>query len=533
MISPARFSVIFRKTVLLLSVLLLSSCSQSPASDPETLLLNLGAEPSLINPILSTDSASSKVEGFVFSGLMRVNQSLEMVPDLAERYEISEDHTEYTFFLRKNIRWHDGQAFTAQDVKFTFDTILNPNTNTVRRSNYMIGGKPVQFTVLDDHTLRAKLPRPFSPFLIHMGMGILPQHLLQGKDINTDPFNRNPVGTGPFSFVEWRSGQFVKLSRNQAYYGDSPKIKNILLKIIPDERTALIALEKRELDTSAVPKKDVKKYQNNEDVNLFQYEDLIYTFMAFNLENPHFKGKEIREAIAYAIDKDAIVQGVLKGHGKAAHIPDSPVSWSYPNSEAIQTYDYDPKKSQVLIEKAGFIFNPETKLYEKNGEALEFTLITNKGNKDREKSAQIIQRFLKNVGISMNIQLMEWSSFIKILNEPTHPKKFDAVILGWSLGLDPDAYSIWHSSQYPKGFNFVNYNNSSVDSLIEKGRILPKRSQRKPLYRQLYQEIAQDLPYIFLYYPEVIVAYQKRVKGLSPPGPAGLMNPIENVYLEE
>ena len=160
-------------------------------------------------------------------------------------------------------------------------------------------------------------------------------------------------------------------------------------------------------------------------------------------------------------------------------------------------------------------------------------IITNKGNKDRELAATLIQKNLKEIGIEVSIQLMEWSSFIAIVNEHVDPKKFDAVILGWSLGLDPDAYSLWHSREYPKGFNFVGYSNSDVDDFLVMGRKELDREERKMIYEKMYEEIAMDVPYIFLYYPESLVGLNKIIQGVSPAGPAGLLNPIENIYLIE
>jgi len=500
--------------------------------DPNgTLNLNLGAEPTYLNPILSTDVPSSTVGGMVFSGLMRVNSDLEMIPDLAASYSISKDGLVYTFKLRKNVKWHDGAPFTANDVKFTFDKILDPKTNTVRRSNYIIDKKKVKFEVIDNHTFRAILPKPFAPFLTHMGMGILPKHLLENEDINTTKFNRNPVGTGPFVFQLWKPDQYVKLTRNDHYFRSIPKLKGLILKIIPDEQTALVALKKGEIDQGGIPSKDFKKLKNHPKFTIYRYDDLNYTYLGFNLKHPFFKNLKVRQAIAHAINKKAIVKGVLKGFGNEADLPSSPVSWAYPLEANIEKLGFNPDKGRQLLAEEGFKLNTSTNTLEKDGKAFEFRIITNKGNKDREKTAQIIQRYLADIGIKVNIQLMEWSSFIKIVNAPIDPKKYDAVILGWSLGLDPDGYAIWHSSQYPKGFNFIGYQNSHVDELIVQGRQETIKSKRKSIYGKIFNKIGQEVPYVFLYYPEVLVGVNKRVRGLSKPGPAGLLNEIENVYV--
>ena len=475
--------------IFLFLALFMASCSQ-PNIDKSInrLNLNLGAEPTYLNPILSTDSPSSMVNGFIFNGLMKTNESLEMIPDLAKSYHVSQNGKLYTFKLKPNIYWHDGKELTSEDVKFTFELILNPKTNTVRRSNYIINGKKVKFKIIDKYTIQAILPQPFAPFLVHMGMGILPKHILKSTNINTTTFNRKPIGTGPFKFHSWKAGQYVKLVKNPNYFIPGPKLDEVLLKVIPDERTALIALNKGEIDQSSIPNKDYKKYKKNQRITTYKYDDLLYTYLAFNLSHPFFKDVKVRHAIKLAINKKAIVNGVLKSFGRPAYLPTAPILWSYPTHFNIETHQYNPKKSHQLLKDAGFQLNPKTKILEKNGIPFEFTIMTNKGNKDREKTAQIIQRFLKEIGIVVHLQLMEWSSFIKVINEPIHPKKFDAVILGWSLGLDPDGYSIWHSSQYPKGFNFIGYKNLIVDDLLQKGRLAIKKQQRKIMKKKIQHQ---------------------------------------------
>ena len=519
-----------------LALIVLLSCGtkqQDSTTKKDILYLNLGGEPTYLNPILSTDAPSSSVEGLIFSGLFRINTNLELEPDLIESYFVKKSGINYVFKLKKNIKWHDGNPLTAHDVKFTFDKILDKSTNTVRRSNFVIDGKPIQFNVLDDLTIEAILPKPFAPFLMRMTMGILPKHLLINEDINKSEFNRSPIGSGPYRFKSWKSAQHIFLERNDAYHFNAPKTKTIFFKIIPDQNTALLALEKREIDESLIPAKDFNRYSNVPFLDIYRYYDIIYTYLGFNLEHPFFSDRNVRMAIAHAINKETIVKGVLKGFGMVADIPSSPILWSYPNQEDIPTFEFNPKKSRKLLKDAGFVYNKKSRVLEKDGQPFRFKIITNKGNKNREKAAQIIQRMLSDVGIDVSIQLLEWSSFIKIVDANKSPKDYDAVILGWSLGLDPDGYSIWHSSQYPQGFNFIGYKNKTVDQLLEKGRTVIDQGQRKKIYNTIYQTIANDIPYLFLYFPETLLGMNKRVKGLSKAGPAGLMNPIENVYLVE
>jgi len=500
--------------------------------DSSTLTLRLGGEPSVLNPVLSTDTSSQAVEGQIFNGLIRINDDLQIEPDLAEKYTISPDGKTYTFFLRKDAVWHDGKPVTAEDVVFTFALILDPHTNTVRRSNYVIGGKPVKVTAIDAHTVTFELNRPYSPFLLRTGMGIVPKHILQGKDVNKAAFNRAPIGSGPYRFVKWESGQHVLLEAFDKSYTPA-KTKRILYKIIPDENTALVALKNQDVLMGGIPPQEAPFFDHHEFIQKYQYYDLMYIYMGFNLKNEHFKDLKVRQAIAHAIQKEALVTSVLKGHGKPAFLPMSPLLWAYPQEVKTDPIPFDVEKSKALLKEAGYILNPKTNSLEKNGKPFTFTLITNKGNKEREKTAEIIARSLELLGIKVTIQVMEWSSFLKLVTAPTDPKPFDAVILGWSLDLDPDSTSIWHSAEYPKGFNVVGYSNPEVDRLLEAGCRETDQAKRKAIYGDICIKIAKDCPYVFLYYPESIVGVNKALKGLSKPGPAGLLNRIEHVTISQ
>ncbi len=523
-----------RNTLALLCMaLLLTACTHTTSKNaPKTLILRLGGEPSVINPVLSTDTTSSSVEGLIFNGLMRVDADLNMVPDLAEKYEVSADHKTYTFTLKPNVKWQDGHPFTAQDVAFTFRTILDPKTGSVRRSDYVVAGKPIEIQVIDDQTIAFHLAKPFAPFLSNMGMGILPEHLLAGKDLRTSTFNRQPVGTGPFKFSRWQVGQFVQVVRNPSYFGPRPHLDQVLLKIIPDYNTALIAFKKGEIHLQDVQPKDLESLIKSVKCTKYTYDTLGYTFMGFNLKKWPFTEPRVRQAIAMAVNKDTLVTHLLQGYGRRADYPDAPASWSYPNDADIARLPYDPAKSQALLHAAGFKKNPQTGIFEKNGRPLKFTLLNSKGQTEREKAAQTLQQFLKNVGIEVQIQTLEWSTLVKRLNAPQDPKDFDAFMMGWSLGVDPDALSIWHSKEYPAGLNFVGYSNPKVDQGLLAGRVEIRQAERKKIYQTTFSQVAADVPYLFLYYSKAIGVASPRLKGLSKPGPAGLLNRIEAVDIE-
>ena len=514
---PAINAMELRKysSLIICSLLLVLSC-QAADIDPEgELRFALGGEVSIINPILSTDSVSSAVEGGIFNSLITFDEKLNVVPDLAKSWKVSKDGKVWTFYLRQDVKWHDGKPFTAEDVKFTFDSILNPKINSVRRSDFIIDGVPVRFKVIDPYTIQANMSKPFAPFLIRMGSNILPKHLLYGKDMNTAEFNRRPVGTGPFIFKEWKVGDQVTLVRNPHYYLGRPLLAKVTYKIIPDENSRLIAFEAGETDETGVPPKDYNRMKAKKNVIIYENDVLLYTYLGFNLANPKFKDKRVRQALAYATDKKQLVSLIHRGLAAPAYAPTAPMSWAY--SDKVQKYLYDPAKAKKLLAAAGV-------------KDLEFTVLVNQGNKEREKAAVILQQQFNKVGVKMNIRVLEWSALLKIINVPKDPKEFEAIIMGWSLGLDPDAYSIWHSSQYPKGFNFIKYQNKEADHLLEVGRTTMDKAKRKKIYARLWQVIAADQPYIFLWYPKAVAAISDQVGGLSKPGPAGPFVHIEKVF---
>ncbi|MGE4169712.1 MAG: peptide-binding protein [Candidatus Margulisiibacteriota bacterium] len=516
--------------VLVLMVgLFVAGCSGSGSKQPKTLTFHLSAEPGNLNPLLYTDVYSGTVCDAVFNGLLKANEDLEIVPDLAESYSVSPDGLTYTFKLKKTVTWHDGKPFTSADVLFTFKTLFDPKTNTVRRSQFIVDGKPIRFSAPDPLTVVATLPKPFAPFLSAMTQAIIPEHLLKTVDVNKAAFNRQPVGTGPFVFVEWKPGQFVTLKRNPHYFGNLAKSETLRFKIIPNTNTTLLALKKGEIDeASDLQPQDFEALQSDRNLATYKLPQLRYTYIGFNLKHPLLSQLAFRQALALAINKDAIVASVLKGYGQPAELPQSPYAWSYPKT-AKALYPYNPTESKKHLKTLGFVFNPKSGYFEKNGKPIELTLITAKDNKRSEKTAEIVQQFFKNVGVKLNIQLLEWQSFLKIITAPQDPKGYDLCMLSWSLNIDPDAYDVWHSSQYPAGFNFVAYHNPSVDQLLEQGRLTVEPEKRKVIYKKAYTQIASDLPYVFLFYPDALSAVSKQLSGLSKPGPAGLFVHLENI----
>jgi peptide/nickel transport system substrate-binding protein len=487
-------------------------------------------EPSNLIPMLAGDSASFDVAGLIFNGLVKYDTDIRVIGDLAESWDISKDGLVITFHLRKNVRWTDGVEFTADDVLFGFNTITNEKTPTAYSEDFKQVKKA---EVLDRYTFRVTYGKPFAPALTTWGsLVILPKHLLEGKDITKTDFSRNPVGLGPYKLQKWVSGQELVLDSYHDYFEGRPYIDHYIYRIIPDSATMFLELQTGGIDMMGLTPLQYTKQTDTEYFKInfqkFRYPQFVYTYMGFNLKHPFFKDIRVRQAIAHAIDKSEIVDVVLFGLGSVATGPYVPNTWPYnPN---VKQYAYDPAKARQLLKEAGWKDTDGDGILRKDGRPFEFTILTNMGNTLRINTATIIQYRLAKVGIKVNIRTLEWSTFV---NEFIDKRRFQAVILGWSIDRDPDQYDIWYSGKTKdKEFNFVSYSNPEVDALLEKGRRTFDITERKKAYYRIQEILAEELPYIFLYVPDATPIVQSRFKGIKP-SPIGITYNLPKWYVPE
>lgn len=463
-------------------------------------------------PILASDSASGEVCGLLFNGLVRYNPRLELEGELAESWEISEDQLTITFHLRKDVRWHDGVPLTARDVEFTYQQLMNPQVKTPYSGDFE---RVEFFSVIDDFTVQVKYKEPFVPGLASWGMGILPRHLLEGKDLNAAEFSRNPVGTGPYRFLRWKTGELLELQANADYFEGRPYIQRYLYRIIPDQATMFLELQGLGIDSMGLSPLQFHRQTETDSFRKqyqkFQYPSFGYTYLGFNLKDPLFSDVRVRKAITAAIDRREIINGVLLGLGRELTGPFLPDSWAY--DSAVPPVLYDPVLAKQRLEEAGWSDHDQDGWLDKEGRKFEFTVITNQGNDQRRMAAEIIQKRLAQIGVSMKIQVIEWSSFI---SEFIDKRRFEAVLLGWSLSRDPDLYDIWHSSKTKEGeFNFLDYANTEVDELLLQGRRNFNQEERRRIYHRIHHLIAHDAPAVFLYAPDSLPVVHRRFRGVE------------------
>ena len=467
-----------------------------------TLNLSMSSSPSRLNPILANDSASSEITDWLFSGLFKYDKDGNPTVDLAKSYTF-ETPTKLIIKLRDDILWHDNERFTSKDVIFTYEKIIDPKVLNSIKSNFI---QVQNVKALDDYTIEVIYKQPYFKAIETWMVGILPYHILKDeKDLMTSSFNKNPIGTGSYKLKEFKQGQDIELIANENYFEGKPKIEKIKYQFLPDPNTSFLYLKQKKLDLGGLTPIQVDRqlddnFRNN--YTIMQKPSFSYTYLGFNLKNEKFKDIRVRKALSYAINRQELVDILFFGYGKVCNGPFLPGSFAY--NDEVETITQNIQKAKELLKEAGYD--------EKN--PFTFEIVTNTGNDIRINAAQILQYQLQKAGIIMNIRVMEWQSF---LNTVVHPRKFEAVLLGWSLALMPDAYPLWHSSSAKLGgFNLVSYNNQEVDKLIEEGSKTVNRDDLGKIYKEIFKKINEDLPYLFLYIPDSISVVNKDIKHIEP-----------------
>jgi peptide/nickel transport system substrate-binding protein len=497
------------------------SASAAPAYGDTFIDSLLGNISSLI-PTITSDNASHEVGSQIYSGLVTFDKDLNPVGDLAESWEFSKDCRDLAFRLRPGVKWHDGQPFTADDVVFTWKTIVDPSVPSPYKSEYGL----VESVRADGRdVVRIHYSQPFAKALTNWATWMLPKHLLEpyvreGR-IREAPQNWSaPVGTGPYRFKEQRSGEKVVLVSNPDYWEGRPYISRIVYRIIPSQATTFLELKAKGVDAMLLTALQYQRQTNypafRQAYHRFRHPGNVYTYVGFNLKDPRFADRRVRQAFAHAIDKRQVMEGVRLGLAREATGPYKPGTWVY--TDKVKTYPYDMDKARRLLAEAGWTRNSDGLLV-KDGRPFSFELLTNQGNDERKKIAEIVQAQLRELGVTVEIRPLEWSALLK---EYIKKRNFEAIVLGWGIGIDPDQYVVWHSSQSgPDQLNHISYANPEVDRLLEAGRTSCVQAERVKYYRQLQEVLADDLPLVFLYFADALPVVSSRIHGIDP-GPNGI-----------
>ena len=491
----------------LLLLLLVVACRGEPSRVDDTLRLPLINDP-IFNPLLAPDLGSVMINKVLFPGLVRPDESLRPTPDLAVSWQAASDGLSYTFALRPGVKWHDGAPFTARDVKFTFDQMTDVKSGSRLRSDFAaVAGTDV----IDSLTVRIRLSAPFAPFLTLLGYnaGMLPEHLLRNMKLtDATAFNRStPIGTGPFKVERVTPGSSITLVRNDVYYGARPGVARLVFKIVPDINAQVAQLRAGELDLITIEPANLGSVQGAENVRVLEVPVVQHWYVGFNASRPMFARAVVRRALGLAINRDAIVKGVLKGYGDLPGGTIPVALKDFHDSSAPRTL-FAPDSAKRLLISAGWKPGADGLLRDAAGAPFTFELLVDKGNPTREQSALAVQQDLARIGITMHIRSMEFAALVR---DRVLPATYDAMLIWWTTPPDPDQYSFYHTGQ---DNNHVKYSNRTADSLLALGRVTADTAKRREIYRAFQQIERDDPPVLVLFYPREIQAVSARLQSV-------------------
>jgi len=449
---------------------------------------------------------------------------IEPVPDLAESWESNPELSQWTFKLRPGVTWHDGAPLTSADVTFTFETLLNPEVDASARG---VISSIETVEAVDDLTVRFTLKYPFAPLPVMLGynQAIVPKHLLEGQDLNQPvDFLRAPVGTGPFKFKELSQGNYLEVEAYREYFGEGPLLDGIIFKVITDGNARVAQIRSGEIDLTVVDALQAGSLDGASGLVLREVPQVNYYFFAVNHTVPRLQDVRVRQALAMAINKQAIVDTVMKGYAQVANGPIHPFLGDFFNPN-VQTYDYNPEQAAQLLSEAGWTKDGDV-LTNAQGERFAILLNGPKGYPVLEQILVYAQQEWQNLGIEVTLDIPEWSVHL----EEYHGLQYDLLLQWWVTPPDPDLYDHYFSES---SSNWWAYKNPELDELLVQARSTPDRQQRVQLYHQIQELVARELPVLYLFYQQEIQAISERTQGLPEMGYRDALTWAEQIWVTE
>ena len=462
--------------------------------EPTTLVYGSG-DYTRINPAMDEHG---EINLLLFNGLTGHDGDNAVVPALAKSWDFDEETCTYTFHLEEDVRWHDGEPFTAEDVQFTIEAIMDPENGSENAPNFE---DVEEITVIDDHTISFRLSAPNVAFLDYMTMAILPKHLLEGEDMQTADFFRSPIGTGPYKLASWDEGQAITLEKNADYFRGEPNIDTIVFKIVPDDNAKALQLRAGELDLALLTPKDAATFADEEGFTCYDMETADYRGILFNFQNEYWQeNRDLIPAVCYAIDREAIIDAVLLGQGMAAY---GPLQRNVYNYEDVEHYDYDPEKARAVLEAAGCVLG-EDGFYTRNGETVGFVISVGAGDQVRIDMAQIVAQQLREIGMDVTVDIpaqVDWSGQM-------------AYLIGWGSPFDADdhTYKVFGTD---KGANYSGYSNADVDRYLTEARESDDPAVRAEAYANFQKALAADPAFAFICYIDANYVADASITGID------------------
>jgi peptide/nickel transport system substrate-binding protein len=459
---------------------------QTGTADPgepiagDTLVENVSAEPAHLNILLATaDAVSNYMGAHIFETLLELDlDTLEFKPHLAERWEVTDDHLHYTFYLRKDVKFTDGMPLTARDVKATYELVINPAHDTADLRNYYQDIETID--LIDDYTIRFNMKKPYFRHLLTLGLfNVYPAHIYAQGDFNKHPNNRNPIGSGPYIFENWATADRIVMTRNENYWGEKPFLDKRVFRFITDDNAAFLALERHDIDKHEVsPEQWARRTDNAKFQREFQKLVLDspvpgylsrFNYIGWNTRKPQFSDKRVRQALCMLFDRQEVIDEVWMGYGEVAV---SDIYYKAPDHDTnLRPWPFDPERAKQLLDEAGWKDTNGDGVRDKDGAPLEF-------------------------------------------QQRVHERKFDACMLAWLSPPMYDGYQLWHSTQAESGSNYPGLQNSEVDAILEEVRITFDDEKRFAMNHRLEAILHEEQPYLFLYHRPGLIALDARFKGV-------------------
>lgn len=462
------------------------------------------------NEFVSTDYDTSQVlRQMLFMPLIQLDDEMNFEPYLADSFAVAEDGLSITFRLRDGITWHDGTPVTADDVTWSYETYTNPDLAYANVQYFQFIDRAEQ---VDDRTVTFHFTEVHAePEMDFIEWSPMPRHLLEDvplTEMKTAPFNREPVGNGPFRFVSWTSNQQVVFEANEDFALGRPHLDRVVFRIIPEQTTELTELLTGRIDMMrAVPPSEAERVENSDEARLLAYPARSYTFLAWNTDNPLFEDPRVRRALTMGLDRQQIVDALLYGYGQIAIADVMPFQWMF--AEEIDPWPRDPERATELLAEAGWSDTDGDGILDKDGRPFRFTLETNQGNDLREDILVIAQNDLREIGVDVQPRLVEWNTLIDRLKR----NDFEAVVSGWSVDFkfDPSETLACDAGVY----NYPSYCNERADSLMQRALQTVERDEALPMWKEYQRIIHEEQPYTFLYYLEERLGVSERLNGVE------------------
>lgn len=473
-------------------------------------------EPRSLNPLLATATEAQDIINLMFIRLAREQGDfLGLEPQLAESWTFSDDSLSVTFKLRKNVKWHDGVPVTANDVRFTWRIQTNDEVGWFGRR---LKDRISNVVVVDDYTVRFEFRNRYL-YQLHDAVDgvILPQHILRTlvpDSLPTAAFSRHPVGAGPYRFADWVPGQYIELEANPDFYIEGePSISNVAFRFVPDQTNLLTQLKTGEIDVlESVPIEaldEIREKYNH--IRIYSFLSRGMSFVIWNLEDPLFKDRRVRRALAQAINVPEIITALWGGMAEVSDSPMHPLLWAHDPS--MTPIAFDPDAARARLAELGWRDTDKDGVLDKEGKPFEFEMTTNQGIQMRADVMTMVQEYLRRVGIKVNARVLEWNTFIGGVVKGN----FQSAVLGWNVETRADLTSFWHSSSIaPAGFNACRYKNAEVDSLIERARNTTDLEQARKLWYRCQHIIYEDQPILFLAVPYEVVGVHDNFCDVDP-----------------